>query len=165
MNKLFLLLLLVGCGPDHKYELFPPRIEPTPRSYAPPYNPPQAAELTLYAQFFDAMYGTESEFTIELSFEETRTESHPKAIGWCFINSKRKITINPEFWANAREFEKEALMFHELGHCALNRPHTDAKMYDPQFGELPGSLMAPFIINNEAAYVKYRDYYLNELGQ
>jgi len=34
------------------------------------------------------------------------------------------ISIDPLFWKTSTELEKEYIMFHELGHCVLNRNHT-----------------------------------------
>lgn len=48
--------------------------------------------------------------------------------GQCFRNEEkpRKVIIDTEYWANADAFEKEFIIFHELGHCFLNRDHLNS---------------------------------------
>lgn len=37
----------------------------------------------------------------------------------------RKIAISKAYWRTANEYEKEFIIFHELGHCILGREHLD----------------------------------------
>ena len=37
------------------------------------------------------------------------------------------IEIRATTWSAAGDLEREHLIFHELGHCYLGRPHDDAK--------------------------------------
>ena len=37
----------------------------------------------------------------------------------------KEIHISREFWENSSRTEKEILVFHELGHCDLELPHSD----------------------------------------
>ena len=52
--------------------------------------------------------------------------------GQCFRNEERpkKVIIDVNYWANASESEKEFIIFHELGHCFLDRSHLDASNND-----------------------------------
>lgn len=38
-----------------------------------------------------------------------------------------RVLINATFWNRATTIEKEFLVFHELGHCYLQRPHLDTR--------------------------------------
>lgn len=40
--------------------------------------------------------------------------------------SSREIIIDTEFWNKSSRLYKEYIVFHELGHCYLNRDHKDA---------------------------------------
>jgi hypothetical protein len=42
----------------------------------------------------------------------------------------KQIRIDPTYWESANDLEKEFLIFHELGHCALGRSHADSKDID-----------------------------------
>lgn len=42
-------------------------------------------------------------------------------------NHPDRVLINLTFWNHADDMEKEFLVFHELGHCYLQRAHLDTK--------------------------------------
>jgi len=47
-------------------------------------------------------------------------------IGLCQLGGgPPTVTIDAEFWDTADADEREVLVFHELGHCLLDRPHVD----------------------------------------
>ena len=52
--------------------------------------------------------------------------------GQCFRNEERprKVIIDVNYWDNATEAEKEFIIFHELGHCFLDRDHLDTRNTD-----------------------------------
>jgi hypothetical protein len=66
------------------------------------------------------------------------------------------IIIDSEYWADADEFFKENLMFHELGHCLLNRDHRNEWDDDG-----PVSIMNSYLI--PSFYEKSRESYIEEL--
>lgn len=41
--------------------------------------------------------------------------------------STRKVNIDINYWNSATDLEKEFVVFHELGHCYLERTHSDAQ--------------------------------------
>lgn len=73
--------------------------------------------------------------------------SDPSVIGRCQrseTGENESIAVDPIYWKLATELEKEYVMFHELGHCVLNRSHTTAadandiclSIMEPGTGEL-----------------------------
>ena len=85
--------------------------------------------------------------------------------------TQRRVGINPNLHCWDNQFEKEALIFHELGHCLLGRVHVSDTLPN---GE-PKSLM---VSSNVSLYspckyvfgqvidcnnVHKRDYYIDEL--
>lgn len=42
-------------------------------------------------------------------------------------SSTRKVNIDRDYWNSATDLEKELVIFHELGHCYLERSHSDAQ--------------------------------------
>lgn len=72
----------------------------------------------------------------------------------------REIRIDPTVWIGLTAAEKEALMFHELGHCVLNRDHNPARAEDGR----PLSIMHPYLLDHDD-YVKHHDYYVQELKE
>lgn len=70
-----------------------------------------------------------------------------------------KILVLKEHWDTLGYFQKEILIFHELGHCVLHLPHNE-EIKRHKFV----SIMSHWILSlSEAIYVEYREYYLNEL--
>lgn len=73
------------------------------------------------------------EFQALESFIEMRIgviEEDPTFLGKCNSNIddiNREVVINVLFWDILSPIEKEKLVFHELGHCLLNRPHRNDK--------------------------------------
>ena len=49
------------------------------------------------------------------------------ALGVCFLNSDR-IEINRFYWGTLSDLTRQYLIFHELGHCILERLHDDAAL-------------------------------------
>ena len=48
-------------------------------------------------------------------------------VGECWYNSHspNEIRIDRSFWRNASELSREHVVFHELGHCYLDRGHSE----------------------------------------
>ena len=83
--------------------------------------------------FFDmfAEEGAERGFLVD--YEAARIEgeiqniSTANVLGQCFRNEDkpRKVIVDRDYWEEANEMEKQFLIFHELGHCFLDRNHLD----------------------------------------
>jgi len=58
------------------------------------------------------------------------TISEDHVIGQCSHGNSatRTINIDSSFWRQASDLEKEFVVFHELGHCYLERSHEDAQL-------------------------------------
>lgn len=96
--------------------------------------------------------------------EEVPSPNNEDWIGVCVQQgSKREILIkrsayfNKNMKENALKFYRKSLLFHELGHCLINRGHNDS-----QIGFVPISLMNPRIVNGSLVS-QYWDSYLDEL--
>jgi hypothetical protein len=70
------------------------------------------------------------------------------------------IIIDSEFWAQASEYGKEMIVFHELGHCYLKRDHLEDEMDNGVCASIMRS-------GKGSCYDNYnqttREFYLNEL--
>ena len=75
---------------------------------------------------------------IQFDWEASRIEGYindipeTDAVGKCEFNSvdPDKVFVDIDFWRNASHLQKEFLVFHELGHCFLEREHLDAQNSD-----------------------------------
>ncbi len=73
----------------------------------------------------------------------------------------KTITIDRRFWKTAYKNQRLAVVFHELGHCALGREHVDA--VDDQ--HRPVSLMFPSAAFPGDFFDEKSDEYFDELFQ
>lgn len=76
----------------------------------------------------------------------------------------RLVRVNNYYWERMGEFGKEELVYHELGHCVLNRDHTnDFTIVRPQGYSIPNSIMYPYTFGDSFFYFVYREHYIKEL--
>lgn len=79
-------------------------------------------------------------------------------VGRCYyIGSFREIVIDLNYWALANATKREILVFHELGHCALDRNHQELTKNGN-----PVSIMFPSVIS-DTLYNTHKTDYLEEL--
>lgn len=80
--------------------------------------------------------------------------------GICEVNGRATpvVTIDVYAWEEMDEFERESLVFHELGHCVLRRYHRNGWTQ----GGIPASIMNPYSFDGWI-YSNYEHYYLEEL--
>lgn len=173
---------LVGCGgEDTKNSVTNNLTEPEPQPSASP-SPGQSpsptpssspdslyvgpAELHKYVQKFvddakaqgvDVLPHVKNP-TLELRIMDLGAWSS-STIGLCETSkTRRRLTVDPDFWRNATEERRELLMHHELGHCVLNRRHRSGTLSS---GILV-SVMGPKIMSGKTYLANY-DYYQAEL--
>lgn len=108
-------------------------------------------EFEKYVQRFEEHYGRSIPAIISIVFVDDMEE----AVGRCYWYS-RNIEIDREYWDTHGEAGREQLIFHELGHCVLNRRHNTKRMQN-----CPASIMYPSL--SPACYAKYRKEYIKEL--
>lgn len=80
--------------------------------------------------------------------------------GVCYIYSDgtREIIVRANWWQSATDDDKESLIFHELGHCRLDREHDNSQT--PTHDK--ASLMHEVIVRG-LTFQKHRSAYVNEL--
>ncbi|RFS14369.1 hypothetical protein [Emticicia sp. C21] len=112
-NKLLILLLLVNLSCSKK-EAIPtvyqidPKLEPYLKSFV---AEAQKRNITVKLENLIMKFDNES---IEICGHFVKEKS-----------GQREIVINPICWDSVPEQNREALAFHELGHCFLNRLHRN----------------------------------------
>ena len=87
--------------------------------------------------------------------------SEQGVVGKClkYSNGTRVVTIEVMTWNGYSDLEKEFLIFHELGHCFLDREHTDK-------ADVNGNCVSIMHSSSQACVNNYsnsRDQYLDEL--
>ena len=158
---LFLVLIapvLNGCSneepapqPEYKVE----------REFLPYFNS-FLARANNYGYSWDlSEYGLTIQFGTENQFDTT------SYIGYCSgMNTDygHDVFIDPEYWEDANELDKERLIYHELGHCLLRREHRNKVLPNGEWASMMRGRPLPensFFTTNYSG--KRRDYYIREL--
>jgi len=79
---------------------------------------------------------------------------------------KNYIIVDPEMFETLSDSEKEETIYHELGHCMMNKKHDETVYKRTQYPQLPvaslyKSIMYPYVFGT--FYSRYKNYYVNEL--
>ncbi len=51
-------------------------------------------------------------------------------VGLCSTHAEKEIRIDNHFWERSSDLSRELIVFHELGHCFLDRRHNNQKTVD-----------------------------------
>jgi hypothetical protein len=70
-----------------------------------------------------------------------------------------RIIVGDKIWPLLDDITKEQVIFHELGHCVLYRPHLRGILPTG----LPISIMYPYLTLTVEEYLDDKDYYMEEL--
>ena len=122
MNRLFIasFLFLSACG---KFESTPSRIIGI--------NP----EFVPYIGLYTYHKGRAPDYEIHMGFANLSGDNIGLCMRW--TDGYRQILIDKEYWDNSNESLRVSLVFHELGHCDLNREHSsdpNSIMYEYNIG-------------------------------
>lgn len=69
------------------------------------------------------------------------------------------IVLNRPMWLSSTKEQREVVLYHELGHCELDRRHTEGR----RAGGGPKSLMNRNSVADVEFFIRDRDYYEREL--
>lgn len=131
----YALILLIGCSVG-------------------PGTPP----LLMYVKRFE--HECKRLVTIPVLFADLQGRS----AGNCQIRGGiRRIYIDYKEWMQYSDLGKEQLVFHELGHCVLNRYKHDDTFIQIRGVLMPRSIMYPVVFGYTEAYEENREYYVKEL--
>jgi hypothetical protein len=135
--------------------------------------PVEGDSFVKYVERFEVLYGqkvTGVDISLGLITDlDGKIKTQTGAV--CFMTKPRKIVLNVVNWDDKSELFQEMLVFHELGHCVLNRHHTDLDEDYEGSGYLkllncPESIMHSGTTSNRMTdwcYKRFRDYYVMEL--
>jgi len=108
-----------------------------------------------------AKYGQDIDFSDTGLSIQFRDAVDQETGGVCLGN--HQIEIEKFFWDDLSEFDKEGLIFHELGHCELGRPHRNDKLPN---GEWASRMRGSPIPDGDNAVINYAgsrlEYYRQE---
>ncbi len=144
-----LSVLAVGCGKGQEEEH-------TPVVDVGPF----ASYVTSFEQDA-AAHGASVKITdLKMQFGKVDIDGETGGRGVCEVatNMTPVITIDQTAWESSDEDERQELIYHELGHCVLNKTHEEGTN---SIG-IPASIMNPYKIDG-SIYAQYRSFYLSKL--
>lgn len=153
MRLITLAIVLSGCGSAELRD----HVTSAPK----PFKHSIEAELEPYWERFSELTNARSKHVA--GFFKT-LESPTVGLCTSYTDGSRKIEIDPQFWQDSTPLGKEELVFHELGHCALNLGHNDELIDLKDYGTIPASIMYPYVFGEASYYEQFRDYYVRELN-
>lgn len=135
-------------------------------------------ELTSYLSEFEYIYGSNID-DLNMTFANTISNSDPSLVtlGYCskgtthknkihktIVIKTPKIVINLSRWESMSELDKKQLVFHELGHCILNRDHSESTasimywMFSNDSSEEKWGSWVSELFNRDNAKIAYYNY-------
>lgn len=81
-----------------------------------------------------------------------------------WYDGRREIIVSEQFYSDVKDdtFLLQATVFHELGHCVLDRDH-DSGRTTQKSANIYKSLMYPYVFSSSKIYEDNADYYHGEL--
>jgi hypothetical protein len=114
-------------------------------------------KLQPYVDEFSKQFGATVNW-VPTTFENLKDDW----VGVCITGGNQPIVkIDPEYWEEADEGEREALIMHEYGHCILDRNHVNS-MVTMEGLKIPKSVMHSHTFSG-SIYLKFKTYYMKEL--
>lgn len=125
------------------------------------------AEFEEYEKEFEAVGKRElqdSNFStgdIPINFGDTKSKTF-KAVCLKYANGDKEVIVDKSWWdSNKDKYSRKSIIFHELGHCRLNRDHKNEKL-KANSRLIKNSLMNEFIVRGDR-FKKYESGYVAEL--
>ena len=141
-----IILLFIGCSEES------PEIDVDP----------------VFQEFVDEFVEIAATFGQDIDFSDTGLSiqfgdvENPGSPGVCLGN--HQIEIESDFWEDLSEFDRQGLIFHELGHCELDRPHRNDMLVNGEWASRMRGDPIPDGFNGVINYAGTRlDYYISEI--
>mgnify|MGYP006192221003 CR=1 FL=1 len=147
MRFLLIVLLVVGCGKR-------------PESSSPGIYARERSD-SLLKPFLDSFMAKAECFDVPMEYTSLRLSINWEGMdvaGLCtqYSDGSAVISIDGPTWISINDVNRERLVYHELGHCALDLDHIDQSLE-------PG-LMTPILYENTYwDYIDDYDYIIKEL--
>lgn len=151
MKLIFLLFLLISCNSKEEIVNKSFILDKSDQSFD---QLKENFENEAYLRYRDI-----SVEDIKIGFVESSVfekSSNPEGVALCQRNVQQ-VLVHKDLWETFSETKQEIIIFHELGHCALDRDHNN----DEYLGEKL-SIMHERVLN-PSTYSEYRKEYLDEL--
>ena len=151
-NIFFIILFLCSCGRMDRLRdniKNPTNKNPRKHNSTDPIFEPYISE-------FESYYGSN---IIDIPINFAKLKNRKVGVCYSWDSGYREIEIDRDQWEKElTEDQKSALIFHELGHCELNRDHRD----DLKEDMCPESIMN-WMLLRDSCMKKYKIEYFEEI--
>jgi hypothetical protein len=153
MKLLLTCLLIFGCG----QERFDKTVSVSSHN---PRAPHIEKEFEPYVNKFFDLLGYREDIIVEFT-------NNDDYAGVCYYWAvgNNEIKVNRNYWEKINEKQREQLIFHELGHCVLNKDHNN-DIIDINGFSCPYSIMRSWAFDRfeiEHCYNKDYQHYVRDL--
>lgn len=149
LNLLFLILLVMSCTDDGPESDMDPAFIPFVDRFIEEAN---IRGITIDPSRIGS-----------IQFGETpATSGVPNPNGVCFLSSGR-VVIDKIVWNRLNDISRERLIFHELGHCVLDRHHDNALLPNGECKSIMKGHEENFCFSNLGLSEFWRNYFIDEL--
>ena len=166
MPAYVLLFLLTACQKDSITDLTEAPETPKEEITIPPKSYPGVdKELWPYFEQFETAAAAQG-LSIDLvatgitGVIEELAEEHVAGQCTFYSHSPNHVTVDTDFWSRSSENFKEMIIFHELGHCTLDRGHLEGQLDNGNCISIMRSGVEPC---RDAYRAATKAYYLQEL--
>lgn len=151
MSKYVLILFLFTCACAMQIPEFPPVVDINP------------AFQVYVDDFVTESVNQNRPVTITNLIIQFSNQLPSQTLGECTVGGfSPTISINSVDWANETDIFRKVVLFHELGHCVLNREHVNTgSIYNGVCSAT--SIMWPYTINATNMYTENWGAYMQEL--
>ena len=158
INRIAILcigLMILGCSQDSVEEVVEPVTFPNVDEQLVPYF--ERFQQEAAARGISVNLATAG---IEGVVEEIDEQHVAGQCSYNRFNNPRLVTVDASFWRRSSNLFKEFIVFHELGHCYLNRGHLESSFSNGVCTSIMRSGVGDCFDNYNQ---NTRDYYLDEL--
>lgn len=125
---LFLLFILSSCGAKKAFTSIDPAFVKYVQNFQKISNDPNVAVPKKVINIEMSLRSDLGQDIAGLCYKDEYESSFWNQVSFTFNGKpeeQRHVEINKGFWDKSTDAEREAVIFHELGHCILNRDHVN----------------------------------------
>jgi hypothetical protein len=140
-NLMIILAMFLGaCGRETEIIVETPDYPPNLKVYGAQESAKELVEKFRQEGWSRGVPIDTSRVTLYFTKDEITVSEAITTLGACYKpdNQRRTVIINENHWENSDGIKRMVLIFHELGHCILNKDHDDTKLSIMNSKIIPG---------------------------
>lgn len=161
LSSTFILLSLISCGKNGLVDDLYDNLNPT--DWDENIKPEIDTEFKSYVKSFEVEYNTKVGYAVVFG----NIDRGLAGVCYKYSDGRRLVKISKDVWGGYNDDQRDQLIYHELGHCSLNKRHdtTQENTVSKDY-KCPTSIMYPSIFSKfiaENCYTPYKQEYYDRL--